>query len=147
MLPPLTIHKDKHQRCSTNQPLFLKVTPHVMGALQSIKMSSPSWIFFPFPFLDHFSNTLLSTCYKKPFHYLLHWSVTEIIILHHFLQSLHSFILFSISLLQSANPTYFHTLFLSLPILLFSLLPFLPFLRVSRSFKTHGRGHTQNFHE
>ncbi|KAK7367544.1 hypothetical protein VNO80_09557 [Phaseolus coccineus] len=37
-----------------------------------------------------------------------------------------------------ANPTYFHTSFLSLPILcsqLFSLLPFLPFLRVSRSFK------------
>jgi len=78
---------------------------------------------------------LLSTSYKKPFHYLLHWSVTEIIILHHFLQSLHSFILFSISLLQSVQTLLS---FLSLPILcsqLFSLLPFLPFLRVSRSLK------------
>ncbi|WVZ11477.1 hypothetical protein V8G54_016007, partial [Vigna mungo] len=59
--------------------------------------------------------------------------------MHHFLQSLHSF--YIILYLSSAKCKPYllsNLLLLSLPILcsqLFSLLPFLPFLRVSRSFK------------
>ena len=92
---------------------------------------------------------MLSSCYKEAFHYLLHWSVTEIIIpqaaaLSAICNPCTSVSYYS-SYLSSAKCKPYLLLSQLLPLILFlpilsapnffSLLPFLPFLLVSRNAK------------